>query len=673
MKIPANLQPRSLVAVAITVGALMIGSALYELHQSRSELFHVMEEEAVSLSESISRGSENILRSQDLLEQLVYQRLFTAARAVALADSAAPLSHTALRSFTASFSVFRVNVISRSGARILSSHTPDPAHQRPEHGEVRLAALQPLLSGAADSLVLGLREGQMDDELRYAVAVRRLRPEGGAIVVNLDAREFLAFRRSVGIGRLITDLGDNSGIEYVVLQDDEGILSASRTVEEMSSIASDPLLELATASDTVITRTTAFGGREVYEVIRPLRLDGEFVGLIRIGLSMEEIRASEGRMQRRMVITTIVLVFIGILAVSAIMAVENFRLLARRHTSFRSMTSNILEQMQDAVVSVDAADRVVLFNAQAERLFEVDAAGVVGQRLQELREDLPCLTHVFSHGSGDVTLSCGASPRDLSISLSTIRSADGTVESRTAVLRDLTERKKIERALQQKERLTALGELASGVAHEIRNPINAISMIAQRLRNEFTPRTDEDEYRQLTDVVRTQVARVNRIVQQFLRFARPAPPAIAPVPVAVLLETADATFRSQALARQVNFRTEANCNKTAHVDRDQLMQALLNLLQNALDATPQGGSITLGASCSGDTLLLTVQDTGAGIPAETLDRIFDLYYTTKPEGTGMGLAITQQIITQHGGTISVQSTSGHGSTFTVTLPGVLSA
>jgi len=230
-----------------------------------------------------------------------------------------------------------------------------------------------------------------------------------------------------------------------------------------------------------------------------------------------------------------------------------------------------------------------------------------------------------------------------------------------------------EEALRRRDRLAAMGELASTVAHEVRNPLNAASMTAQRLRREFLGRVPEGgperaELEDLLSVMATETQRIDRIVQQFLEYARPPRLALTPVDLCALVR--DAADRASSLAESRGVRLEADApgSDTALVDSAQLRQALDNLIRNAIDATPAGGRVSLAVRRDHAGHAIEVRDTGRGIEPAELPKIFDLYYTTKPDGTGVGLAVTQQIVTGHGGTIEVDSKPGTGTVMTVRLP-----
>lgn len=230
-----------------------------------------------------------------------------------------------------------------------------------------------------------------------------------------------------------------------------------------------------------------------------------------------------------------------------------------------------------------------------------------------------------------------------------------------------------EQALRRRDRLAAMGELASTVAHEVRNPLNAASMTAQRLKREFLGSVPESgperaELEELLSVMTSETQRIDRIVQQFLEYARPPRLAREVVDLVALLRDVGERASSLAEARGVRLDVDASGSGSARVDPAQLRQALDNLIRNAVDATPAGGRVSLAARREGAGHAIEVRDTGGGIAPDELPRIFDLYYTTKPDGTGVGLAVTQQIVTAHGGTIEADSRPGAGTAMTVHLP-----
>jgi len=331
-----------------------------------------------------------------------------------------------------------------------------------------------------------------------------------------------------------------------------------------------------------------------------------------------------------------------------------------------TFTGNILEQMRDAVVTIDAEHKITIFNREAERIFGLKEKEVVGKYLSEIEStQVHSLSEIFT---SDLT------PKEI-----TLAGQDGITKivsvtvtklssSTTAVIRDLTESKRLQQEIERREKLSAMGELAAGVAHEIRNPLNAISMIAQRIEKEFTPKKNAAEFKKISRVLKKETLRVNNIIQQFLKFARPPKLKTTPTSVPEFISYVSQLFKSQAKEKGIRFITSCNSEKMIQMDQSQMTQALLNILQNALDATKKGGLITLQAVEEKDSIVFKISDTGCGIPSEQLEKIFNLYYTTKSDGNGMGLAITQQIVSQHKGTIEVQSELGKGTESSIRIP-----
>lgn len=233
----------------------------------------------------------------------------------------------------------------------------------------------------------------------------------------------------------------------------------------------------------------------------------------------------------------------------------------------------------------------------------------------------------------------------------------------------IREIKALEAEVSRKERLSQLGNLAATVAHEIRNPLNSISVGLQRLKAEFHPTQDEDQYDRFIGLMRGEVQRLNYIVEEFLSLARPLDLKPEPVLIDDLLNELTLLAENNADPAKVHLRVVVPENlPPIKVDRNHLKQLLLNLVLNGIQAMPDGGTLRLEARPAGKFLLLTVADTGTGIAPAVLARVFEPYFTTKANGSGLGLAIARRIAEAHGGTISAKSEVDKGSQFEISLP-----
>jgi signal transduction histidine kinase len=223
----------------------------------------------------------------------------------------------------------------------------------------------------------------------------------------------------------------------------------------------------------------------------------------------------------------------------------------------------------------------------------------------------------------------------------------------------------IEEQLRRADRLSALGQLSAGMAHEIRNPLGSIRGTAEILQEGIDP---ADRRYEFTCILIKEVDRLNKVVQNFLDFARPSAGDRDLVDVNRLLAEVLTLTGPPAQKNGVTPRLAAGAVPEMEGDGEQLKQAFLNLVLNALQAMPDGGSLDISTAIAAGALEIRFTDSGGGIPVENLDRIFNPFFTTRDEGTGLGLAITHRIVQGHGGRIAVESRLGAGTTIILTFP-----
>ncbi|HEX2643561.1 MAG TPA: ATP-binding protein, partial [Thermoanaerobaculia bacterium] len=224
------------------------------------------------------------------------------------------------------------------------------------------------------------------------------------------------------------------------------------------------------------------------------------------------------------------------------------------------------------------------------------------------------------------------------------------------------------------ERLAYIGTLASGLAHEIRNPLNSLSLNMQMLEEEIDEGGSAPMGKRLLSITRSELTRLERLVTDFLAYAKPRSLELEEVPAVRLLERIREVLAGEIRKRGAQVELDdRSAGARVRVDLGQMNQLFLNLVQNALVATEDSGRppvLRLAAARQGGTVTLEVTDNGVGIPTEELSKIFDLFYSTRKGGTGLGLAIVERIARAHGGRVAVKSTVGAGTTMSVELPAV---
>ena len=230
----------------------------------------------------------------------------------------------------------------------------------------------------------------------------------------------------------------------------------------------------------------------------------------------------------------------------------------------------------------------------------------------------------------------------------------------------------MERRLDKAERLSALGQLAAGVAHEIRNPLNAVSMASQRLKRDFVP-ADEDkarEFQSLAGVIRDEIRRLNGIIEEFLTFSKSRRLEFHDYPVTDVLQKIVNLIREEATAKNIDIRTHWSTDGAViPMDMDKLQQALLNIIKNAMESIDGKGVIDITVTQkTKDKVSIKVSDTGCGMTSNEVERIFSPEYTTKEKGLGLGLPLAHEIVRGHSGEILVFSEQGSGTTFEIILP-----
>ncbi len=343
----------------------------------------------------------------------------------------------------------------------------------------------------------------------------------------------------------------------------------------------------------------------------------------------------------------------------------------------RGLLEMIFQSIQEGVVVVDGAGRLNYANKAAERLLGFSLEDTRGRPVARYIRDIDwqrTLARDEAEWSRlisreiEVTYPEHRVLNFYAVPLSSDKSGD---KGAVVILRDVTRDRLNEVSLVESERLKAVQLLAAGVAHEIGNPLNALTIHLQLLDRELRklPPTQAADLGALLEVSRNEVSRLDLIITQFLRAIRPSRPKLAPVRIEELLQETLDLIKHEIRNRHI--QVEIVCPSAVpviSVDRNQIKQAFFNVLKNALQAMPDGGALSIAVTGTDRDLKIRFRDSGVGIKPEDFGRLFEPYYTTKPDGSGLGLMIVQRIVQDHGGQIEVASKPDEGTSFTLSLP-----
>ena len=358
----------------------------------------------------------------------------------------------------------------------------------------------------------------------------------------------------------------------------------------------------------------------------------------------------------------------------------------------RRLHEHTVDSLNSGLLTTDLDSRVRSLNPEAERIIGLVPSEVLGRDLEEVlpgvREALLVGKETPSGGRLRARMPLvrpGGEKRHLGLASSILRDGEGLASGWVVIFQDVTDVVAMEQELRRSERLAGIGQLAADIAHEIRNPLAAISGSVQILEASLSEDEGDPEPQRLMGIVLREIDRLNGLITEFLQFARPAPTKPTQVDLGSVVEDLVRMFevtRPEGVEIEVDLGTKL----TALADPTQVRQILWNLILNAVQAMPEGGRIRISvaeaagepqegasedrndAKGGADFVEVTVTDTGVGIAPEVLERIFDPFFTTKPEGSGLGLATVHRIVEANGGNLRVQSLVGEGTALRVRFP-----
>ena len=656
------IRPKSLLLIFISVLLLVAITVVYELRQSRQEALSILKSQAHSLLETILISSQEVLTASEEVESEINKRLLNNAEIIKLLLERNKLDNKILREIAASNNLHRINIFNNLGELLYSSFERG---NKTGQGEFIGKYLAPIFNGEKDTLIIGLKESRMQQGYRYVTVLST--DSDGAIVINMDAEQLLEFRGRIGFGILLNRMTENEGVIYTALEDSSGILAASGNVKSLDNIVESDFLSESIENKQFNWRFTDFNGTEIFEAVHPFDVDDETIGLFRIGLSLAPLNAVNERITNRIILIGILLLVLGTVLLVLVFYRQNFDILRKQYQYMEGFAHQLINNANDIIIVLNRLKQIKEINPAGEKFFELSSDQIKNYDLNKLLCE-GAENQIFNTSSQIIETTClrGEEKKHLLLSRSSFEDSEKELFY-VLIIRDLTSIKELEQQIERGKQLTAMGNLASGVAHEIRNPLNAIGTIIQQLGRDFEPTADKEEYYSFTKLVYNEVKRINKTIESFLKLAKPEPIVRKHFILSEFLKDIELQHKRNLEDKNIKLIVENYYDGEVFWDEDQIKQVLINLISNAGDAIVNTGEIKITAKQHEDNIIIVVADNGNGIAEENIGKIFNLYFTTKADGSGIGLGIIQRIINEHGGIISVDSKIGEGTKFTIKL------
>lgn len=391
-----------------------------------------------------------------------------------------------------------------------------------------------------------------------------------------------------------------------------------------------------------------------------------------IGMNIAPFEIAMREDLKHNIVMAAIIFSLGLAGVISLFWAQNYTRSRKLLQDTQKFASEVVTHLPVGILVMDTRYRVIYSNAVAWNLLKTNEKSVKGVNAKKLLPDNIWSLHDMIKSGQPVAEKeiCLLIEKNkqvpVAVSATDIHGEDGKYIGFMIVLKDLTEIRELEIKTQRIEKLATIGNLAAGIAHEIRNPLSSIKGYATYFGSLFE---DSSENKQAANLMAEEVDRINRVISELLEFARPSDLKFKKIKVRKLIDHSIRIVTHEAETAGIQIKKVITPDlPDLKADPDRLTQVLLNLYLNAIQAMAKGGSLIVQVKKKGSSIIIHVSDTGAGIPLENLNHIFDPYFTTKNKGTGLGLAIAHKIVENHNGFLQAESTENSGTTISIVLP-----
>ncbi len=515
-----------------------------------------------------------------------------------------------------------------------------------------------------------------------------LQDKGETIMRAVEAGSRTTMRHHMGSGdplhTLLTEYAKNKDIRFIDISNAEGKIL--RHIGEASRVSlTKAELSIIFATDTLITKQSREDG--LFYLAKIFQADPEYprmnmhsmhMGMthpgqtekkiLSIGLLTEQFDLARKQDVRHAILMGAIIFLVGTAGLYFLFLYQKVRLTSSNLADMKLYTENIIESIPVAIITLDAENNIVSCNKNTEELFGHQLAEIQGKNISDAIPNCTSLnpetcSSLFGYEHECISSSGKLIP--LRTNCSPLVDNEGENIGKVLILRDMSAIKDMEIQLERSRRMAALGKMAAGIAHEIRNPLGTLRGFAQFFGNQPESSEESKDYSRL---MISEIDRLNQTVSGLLQFSRPRVPEPEHLQIDNLFSKTVSMMAADFASKNIGVKIQENTSIALRADPDLLLQVLMNLLKNSVNSTSYGGEISLECEENEFTVTITVTDNGCGMSEEIREKMFDPFFTTNRSGTGLGLAVSHQIIEQHGGSFEVQTTSGHGTSISVHLP-----
>lgn len=475
------------------------------------------------------------------------------------------------------------------------------------------------------------------------------------------------------------------GVSYIDICNDKGLILIS-TEEERGKNT----IQIFNPGKIHFVNTQDKNGNRVLQVIKPFSLDISRQldiwkilpirnSYLVVGINLEGYYARLSQTRRRIILNYSIIMALVLLGIYVTFKLQETYIVKKTLNEMKVYTSKLLETMDNAVISVDNNCIIKTFNTKSEEIFGKKREEVLNEDCQEVLNlniegeciFKKCLLERKNIDQEIILEEKGLKKKILEVNTSFLTSELGDIAGMVAVIRDVTEIKDLNEEVARHKRLAALGKLSAGIAHEIRNPLSSIRGLAQFVYNSFS---QTDERKEDLNTIIQEVDRLNKLIIQVLDYAKVKELNLTYFSLNDLINKVIELFKVEIKDKQIKFHIRLSPNIfQIQADEDQIKQILMNIIINSIQAIPEKGEIKIktekGLLIRGEQAIkLIIEDDGIGIAEKDLNQIFDPFFSTKEQGSGLGLSIVYKLVEGHQGEIKVESKEGKGTKFIIFLP-----